>query len=78
MENTQSTPRQGSHPKKLYRSRRDKKIAGVLGGLAEYFDIDATLLRVVYIVFFVLTFLWPAGIIYLALWAFIPEDPIYY
>ena len=31
--------------KKLYRSKNDKKICGVCGGLAEYFDIDTTLVR---------------------------------
>ncbi len=31
--------------KKLYRSNTDKKIAGVCGGLAEYFNIDTTLIR---------------------------------
>ena len=33
--------------KKLYRSRTDKKIWGICGGLAEYFDIDPTLVRVI-------------------------------
>lgn len=31
--------------KKLYRSATDKKIAGVCGGIAEYFDVDSTLIR---------------------------------
>lgn len=31
--------------KKLYRSKRDKKICGVCGGFAEYFDIDVTIVR---------------------------------
>ncbi len=31
--------------KKLYRSNKDKKICGVCGGIAEYFDIDSTLVR---------------------------------
>ena len=31
--------------KKLYRSRKDRVIAGVCGGVAEYFDIDATIVR---------------------------------
>ena len=31
--------------KKLYRSKKDKKIAGVCGGIAEYFDVDPTLVR---------------------------------
>jgi phage shock protein PspC (stress-responsive transcriptional regulator) len=33
--------------KKLYRSRTDRKIWGVCGGLAKYFDIDPTIVRVV-------------------------------
>ena len=32
-------------PKKLYRSRRDRMICGVCGGVAEYFNIDPTLIR---------------------------------
>ena len=33
--------------KKLYRSRTNKKLFGVCGGLAEYFDIDATIIRLI-------------------------------
>lgn len=36
--------------KKLYRSESDRKIAGICGGLAEYFNIDATIVRLIYIV----------------------------
>ena len=36
--------------KKLYRSTRDKKFLGVCGGIAEYFDIDSTVIRVFAIV----------------------------
>ena len=32
--------------KKLYRSKTDKKICGVCGGIAEYFNIDPTLVRI--------------------------------
>ena len=35
--------------KKLRRSRRERMIAGVCGGIAEYFDLDATLVRVAYV-----------------------------
>jgi phage shock protein C len=37
--------------KKLYRSTTNKKIAGVCGGIAEYFGIDPTLVRLLWIVF---------------------------
>ena len=37
--------------KKLYKSSTDKKIAGVCGGIAEYFNIDPTLVRLAWVVF---------------------------
>lgn len=37
--------------KKLYRSRIDRKICGVCGGIGEYFNIDPTLIRVGFIIF---------------------------
>ncbi len=37
--------------KKLYKSNTDNKIAGVCGGIAEYFNIDATLVRLGWVVF---------------------------
>ena len=37
--------------KKLYRSNTDKKLAGVCGGIAEYFNIDATLVRLGWVLF---------------------------
>jgi len=36
--------------KKLYRSRTDRKIWGICGGLAKYFDIDPTIVRVIAVV----------------------------
>lgn len=60
--------------KKLYRSRTDKKIFGVLGGFAKYFGIDATILRVVY----VLLSLCGVGspiLIYLVVALVMPEEP---
>ncbi len=37
--------------KKLHRSKTNKKICGVCGGIAEYFDIDATLVRLIWALF---------------------------
>jgi phage shock protein C len=37
--------------KKLTRSKKERKIFGVCGGIAEYFDVDPTLMRVIWIVF---------------------------
>lgn len=37
--------------KKLYKSRTDRKISGVCGGLAQYFNMDSTLIRLLWILF---------------------------
>ena len=37
--------------KKLYRSAKDKKLGGVCGGIAEYFEIDSTIVRLAWVVF---------------------------
>lgn len=37
--------------KKLYKSRTDKKIDGVCGGIAEYFDVDSTIIRLAWVIF---------------------------
>lgn len=36
--------------KRLYRSRKDRMLAGILGGLADYFQLDATLLRLGFVI----------------------------
>lgn len=59
--------------RKLYRSRTDRKLGGVCGGLAQYLNLDATLIRVLFVV---LTLLGGAGpLIYLALWIIVPNEP---
>lgn len=59
--------------KKLTRSRSDRWLAGVCGGIAEYFDVDSTLIRVLFILF---GFAVGGGIlIYIILWIIIPEAP---
>jgi len=59
--------------KKLYRSTTDKMLGGVAGGLADYFDIDSTLVRVLFIV---IVFLGGGGIIaYIILWIVVPKKP---
>ncbi|EIL96039.1 MULTISPECIES: PspC domain-containing protein [Rhodanobacter] len=58
--------------KRLSRSRTDRKLAGVCGGIAEFLGWDPTLVRVLWIV---LTMLGGSGIlIYLVLWVAMPED----
>ena len=56
--------------KQLMRSSRDKKIAGVCAGVAHYFDIDPTIVRVIW---GVLAFGYGAGIVaYIILWIIAP------
>jgi phage shock protein C len=55
------------------RSRTNRMIAGVVGGLAEHFRIDPTLLRVIYVVGSVVSAAFPGILIYLLLWVLIPE-----
>ena len=59
--------------KKLYRSRTERWLAGVCGGLGQYFGIDATLVRVLFVIF-ALTF-GSGFLIYLVLWIIIPNEP---
>jgi phage shock protein C len=59
--------------KKLYRSSKQRMVAGVLGGLAEYFNIDATILRLIFIVLLFLSF-FTLLLIYLAAAIIIPEE----
>lgn len=60
-------------PKRLYRSRSERMLAGVCGGLAEYFQVDPTLVRLVF-VFFAL-FGGPGFLAYLIMWVVVPEEP---
>lgn len=57
--------------RKLTRSSRDRKIAGVCGGLADYFGIDATIFRVLFVVFALIP--GPSVLVYLALWVILPK-----
>jgi phage shock protein PspC (stress-responsive transcriptional regulator) len=60
--------------KKLYRSKTDRKIAGVCGGLAEYFDIDSTLCRLAYLFLLIITGIVPFGLLYIVAAIIMPEE----
>jgi phage shock protein C len=59
--------------KALRRSRTNRMIAGVIGGLADYWSIDATLARVIFVVVSIVSVAFPGIIVYLLLWLIIPE-----
>ena len=58
---------------RLYRSRADRMLAGVCGGLADYFEIDPTLVRVVYAVVTVLTGVLGGLVLYVLLSVIMPQ-----
>lgn len=59
--------------RKLYRSRTDKMIAGVCGGIAKYFNVDATIVRLLFILFFILG--GGALLVYVIMWLIVPQEP---
>jgi phage shock protein C len=65
-----------SSPKKLYRSQTDKKWLGVCGGLAEYFEIDAVLVRVLWVIITMLTGIIPGVLVYLLAALVMPKGPL--
>jgi len=61
--------------KRLYKSKDNKVIAGVMGGFGEYFDIDPVLLRVLYILLTVFTAAVPGIIAYIFMALVMPYPP---
>lgn len=62
-------------PKRLMRSRTDKKIAGLCAGLAHYFDLDVSLVRVLCFFLTLATGVCPGIVTYLLAWIIIPSEP---
>jgi phage shock protein C len=62
-------------PKKLVRSRSDKKIAGVCAGLAEYLDLDVSLVRIFCVFITLATGVCPGVVTYLLAWIILPSEP---
>jgi phage shock protein PspC (stress-responsive transcriptional regulator) len=58
----------------LHRSRQNVLIAGVCGGIAEWLGWDPTLVRVLYVLVSVLSAAFPGGLVYIILWAVMPQD----
>jgi phage shock protein C len=61
--------------REFYRSRRNRWIAGVCGGLGEYFEIDPDLVRFLVVVVGLFTGLFPLVLTYLLAWLIFPERP---
>lgn len=58
---------------RLRRSRSDKMIAGVIGGLARYFGFDPTMARVLYVILSIVSVAFPGILVYILLWIIMPE-----
>ena len=59
--------------KELHRSTKDRKLAGICGGIGEYFELDPTIIRVLFVVFSV--FLGGGILAYIILWLVMPQEP---
>ena len=59
---------------RLVRSRRDRMIAGVCGGLGDYLGWPATRVRIGYVIVSILSAAFPGLLVYLALWYLMPEE----
>lgn len=68
--NQKDTP---GRPKRLYRSRTNRKLAGVCGGIADYLGVDPVLIRLLWIF---LTLAAGGGVlVYLIAWLVVPQEP---
>ncbi|MCK9422409.1 MAG: PspC domain-containing protein [Bacteroidales bacterium] len=62
-----------SEIKRLYRSKKDRMLAGVCGGMGNYFNLDPVLMRLVWVILF---FAGGVGFLgYIIAWIIIPEEP---
>ena len=62
--------------KYLYRSQTDKKIAGIFGGISEIYEVDPSLLRLLFLFLGIATGVFPLLITYLVGWMIIPKGPV--
>ena len=58
---------------RLRRTRSNRMIAGVIGGLARYFGFDPTMARVIYVILSVVSVAFPGILVYILLWLIMPE-----
>ncbi|MGB8633939.1 MAG: PspC domain-containing protein [Rhodanobacteraceae bacterium] len=58
----------------LRRSRSNRMIAGVVGGLADYLGMDPTVARVLYVLISILSAAFPGILVYIILWILVPQS----
>ncbi|MFC1800732.1 PspC domain-containing protein [Nanoarchaeota archaeon] len=59
--------------KRLYKSKKNRVIAGVCGGIGEYFDVDPVLIRLIFVFLAVFTGFVPGILFYITAWLIMPE-----
>ncbi len=59
--------------KKLYRSRSDRKIAGIFGGIGEAYNMDPNVLRLLGVLLFFISGFFPVLITYIVAWVIVPD-----
>ncbi len=62
-----------AEPNRLYRSRSDRMLAGVAGGIAKYFNVDPTLVRLLFVLFALAG--GPGLLVYIIMWIIMPVEP---
>ncbi len=62
--------------KRIYRSRSETMVAGLAGGLANYFEIDPTLVRLMFVGALFLTGIVPGLLAYIVGWIIVPLEPL--
>ncbi|MFZ0640706.1 MAG: PspC domain-containing protein [Candidatus Acidiferrales bacterium] len=72
----QATAFAGAPTRRLHRSVSDCKFAGVCGGIAEYFETDSTIVRLVWVLVTFVTGIIPGLVVYLVAWLIMPEMPV--
>jgi phage shock protein C len=65
-------PVKEAQPKRLYRSTENKVIAGICGGIAEYFNVDPVLVRIIFVILLIASF-GTAALAYVIAWVIIPK-----
>ncbi len=59
----------------FYRSRRNRVLGGVCGGMANALGWNPTLVRILYVIFSILSVAFPGTFVYIILWIAVPEEP---
>ncbi len=65
---------QQNSPRRLTRSRSDRMLAGICGGIADYLIVDPTVVRLVFALATFFTVVFPGILIYLVMWIIVPKD----